>query len=202
MHATHTHTNAYEFCQYLLSTYYKQGRVLGRYPDISKIVSTATLIKSEHGLRSNVSPSWSHYRFIFVRCQSILIHLSSFVCDWFVHMNLACDFKPPYGDLLSRKHVRLSLVSAFSCSDRIWGIFSDPLQSLWLGVSPITYSQNPTLYIQNRCFGYRSDTEPWDLKSSRAVSLSVEMFRALFPEPLLCPHWRRQAGSCVSTTWA
>lgn len=97
--------------------------------------SIIILIKSEHGLASNVSSSWSHYRFIFVRCQSILIHLSSFVCVWFEHMNLACDFKLPYGDLLSRKHVHQSFVSAFPCSDRIWGVFSDPLQSLWLGVT-------------------------------------------------------------------
>lgn len=201
MHATHTHTNAYEFCQYLLSTYYKQGCVIGRYPDISKIVSIIMLIKSEHGPTSNVSSSWSHYRFIIVRCQSILIHLSSFVCDRFVHMNLACDFKLPYGDLLSRKHVHQSFVSAFPCSEDLRSLLWSPPKSMTWG-NPITYSQNPALNIKNRCFGYRSDTGLRDLKGSRAVSLSVEMFRALFPEPPLCPHWHRQAGSCVSTTWA
>lgn len=152
MHATHTHTSTCDCCQYILSTCYTQVCILGRYPDISKIVSIIILIESEHGLTSNASSYWSHYWFIFARCQSILIHLSPFVCDRFVHMNLACDFKPPYGDLLSRKYVHQSFVSAFPCSDRVWGVFSDPLQSLWLGGNPITYSQNPTLNGKNRCF--------------------------------------------------
>lgn len=111
--ATHTHNNIGEFCHHLLSSHYKSGCALGRYPDISKIINTTTLIKSEHELASHVSFYQSHYRFIFVMCQSTLIHLSSFLCDLLVNMNSEWDFKPWCGDLLSWKHY-LSLLSLLS----------------------------------------------------------------------------------------
>lgn len=134
-------------------------------------MNTTTLIQSEHELTSHVSFGRSHHQFIFVRCQSILIHLSSLLCDLFVHMNSEWDFKRGV-EICCPGNTTSAFVSAFLCSDSTWGIFSlwFPSKSMTWGY-PIIYSHNPSPNVENRCLGYYNNTRTWDLKGPEAMSL-------------------------------